>query len=216
MRLEEIGMLAGLGRPNAQGSRAYGLQRIIPLEELTTGTRILDMRALPQIKLVMKFPCACRAAHVVIPLCCCIPLLAHCRLIIRNSSSKRLQNIFVICLDIGMRSPYTLSAPNGRPSGLGGLTPHQPRSLLSRVGALFCLLLACFTVRDAQCHASHTTLSLLIHITTGIFIRLFRGIPRTCRLCKDHQDQHNNLYPLTDHTPFLSCVQEMIAPYYTV
>jgi hypothetical protein len=104
LRLDEIGMLAGLGWANAQVSRAYGLQRIIPLEELATGTSILDMRALPQIKLVIKFPCACRAAHVVIPFCCCVPLLAHGCLIIRNPSSKRLQNICIICLDIGMRS----------------------------------------------------------------------------------------------------------------
>jgi len=60
-------MLAGLGRANAQGSRAYGLQRIIPLEAWTTETPILDMRALPEIKFVMKFPCACRAAHFAIP-----------------------------------------------------------------------------------------------------------------------------------------------------
>jgi hypothetical protein len=103
LRLDEIGMLAGLGWANAQVSRAYGLQRIIPLEELATGTSILDMRALPQIKLVIKFPCACRAAHVVIPFCCCVPLLAHGCLIIRNPSSKRSQNICIICLDIGMR-----------------------------------------------------------------------------------------------------------------
>ncbi len=56
----------------SEGSRAYGLQRIIPLEAWTTGTPILYMRILPAIKFVMQFPCACRAAHFVIPLFCCV------------------------------------------------------------------------------------------------------------------------------------------------
>jgi|GEM_PF-5430120 len=82
-------MLAGLGRANAPGSRAYGLQRIIPLEAWTTGTPILYMRILPEIKFVMQFACACWAAHFVIPLFCCVPLLSHCRPIIRDTSYKR-------------------------------------------------------------------------------------------------------------------------------
>jgi hypothetical protein len=47
----------------------------------------------------------------VIPFGWCVSLLAYDRLIIRHSSSKRLQNIFVISLDISMRSPYTLFTP---------------------------------------------------------------------------------------------------------
>ncbi len=116
MRLEEIGMPTGLGQANAQGSRADGLQRIIPLEELTTGTPILDMGALPEIKVVMKFPGACRAAHCVILFCCCVPLLAHCRQIIRNSSSKRSQIFSSSTVDFPIHSSYILSAPFGRPS----------------------------------------------------------------------------------------------------
>lgn len=61
-------MLTGLGRANAPGSRADGLQRIIPLEAWTTGTPILYVHTLPKIKFVMKFPCACRAVHFVIHL----------------------------------------------------------------------------------------------------------------------------------------------------
>jgi len=67
MRLEEIGMSAGLGRPNDEGGPPYGLERIIPLEELPTATRILDVCALPEIKFILKFPGAGRAAHGVIP-----------------------------------------------------------------------------------------------------------------------------------------------------
>ncbi len=74
------------------------------------------MRALPEIKVVMKFPGACRAAHGVIPFCWCVPLLAHDRPIIRYPSLKRSQNVFAICLDIAMCSPYNLFAPFGRPS----------------------------------------------------------------------------------------------------
>src|SRR5216683_6977569 len=40
MRLEEIGMPTGLGRANDEGGPPYGLERIIPLEELPTETRI--------------------------------------------------------------------------------------------------------------------------------------------------------------------------------
>ena len=111
MRLEEIRMPTGLRRANGEGGTPYGLQRIIPLEELPTGTRILNMRALPEIKVVSKFPGACRATHGVIPFCWCVPLLAHYRPIIRYPSSKRSQNIFGNYLDIGMCSPYTLTAP---------------------------------------------------------------------------------------------------------
>ena len=67
IRLEEIGMLTGLGRPNKPGRMGERLGSIIPLEELTTGTPILDMRTLPHIKLVMKFSGARRAAHGPIP-----------------------------------------------------------------------------------------------------------------------------------------------------
>ena len=67
MRLQEIRMLAGLGRPNDEGVTPYGLERIIPLEELPTATRILDVCALPEIKFILKFPGAGRAAHGVIP-----------------------------------------------------------------------------------------------------------------------------------------------------
>src|SRR3989442_817049 len=34
LRLEEIGVLTRLGRPNDEGGPPYGLERIIPLEEL--------------------------------------------------------------------------------------------------------------------------------------------------------------------------------------
>jgi hypothetical protein len=104
-------VLTRLGRPNQPSRMGERLGSIIPLEELPTGTRILDMRTLSQIKVVMKCSGARRAAHGLIPFCWCVPLLAHGHPIIRNRSLKRLQNIFVICLDIGMRSPYTLCAP---------------------------------------------------------------------------------------------------------
>src|SRR5438128_4337565 len=42
--------------------------------------------------------------------------LAHDRPIIRYPSLKRSQNVFAICLDIAMCSPYNLFAPFGRPS----------------------------------------------------------------------------------------------------
>ena len=80
-RLEEIRVLTRLGRPN-KPSRVVG-----------------------------KFPGASRAAHGLIPLCWCVPLLAYDRPSIRHSSSKRLQNIFVISLDIGMCSSYNIFAP---------------------------------------------------------------------------------------------------------
>src|SRR6266446_5638789 len=89
IRLEEIGMLTRLGRPNKPGRMGERLGSIIPLEELTTGTRILDMHALPHIKVVGKFPGASRAAHGLIPFCWCIPLLVHGRPIIRHLSCKR-------------------------------------------------------------------------------------------------------------------------------
>jgi hypothetical protein len=111
IRLEGIGMLTRLGRPNKPSRMGERLGSIIPLEELTTGTPILDMHALPHIKVVGKFPGASRAAHGLIPFCCCVPLLAYDRPIIRDPSSKRSQNIFVICLDIGIRSPYNFFAP---------------------------------------------------------------------------------------------------------
>jgi len=46
-------------------------------------------------------------------------------------------------------------------------------------------------------------LSRLTHRTTGIVIRLFRGMPRTGHLYKHHQDQHHNLSPVTDHSSCL-------------
>ena len=86
MRLEEIGMSAGLGRPNDEGGPPYGLERIIPLEELPTATRILDVCALPEIKFILKFPGAGRAAHGVLPFGWCVPLRIHGRPIIRHLS----------------------------------------------------------------------------------------------------------------------------------
>src|SRR6266446_1808285 len=67
IRLEDIGMLTRLGRPNKPSSMGERLGSIIPLEELTTGTPILDMGALSQIKVVSKFPGAGRAAHLSSP-----------------------------------------------------------------------------------------------------------------------------------------------------
>jgi len=81
-------VLTRLGRPNKPSSMGERLGKIIPLEELTTGTPILDMRALSQIKVVSKFPGAGRAAHGLIPFCWCVPLLAHDCPIIRHSSLK--------------------------------------------------------------------------------------------------------------------------------
>jgi hypothetical protein len=104
-------MLTRLGRPNKPSSMGERLGSIIPLEDLPTGTRILDMHALPHIKVVMKFSGASRAAHGVIPFCWCVPLLAHAHPIIRHLFSKRSQKISVICLDIGIRSPYNFFAP---------------------------------------------------------------------------------------------------------
>src|SRR2546426_3857679 len=111
LRLEEVGVLTRLGRPNKPSSMGERLGSIIPLEELPTGTPILDMRALSQIKVVRKFPGAGRAAHGLIPFGWCVPLLAYGRLIIRHLLSKRSQNFSVIFLDIGIRFPYTFFAP---------------------------------------------------------------------------------------------------------
>ena len=98
LRLEEVGMLTRLGRPNKPRSMGERLGSIIPLEELPTGTPILDMGALSQIKVVRKFPGAGRAAHGVIPFGWCVPLLVHGRPIIRHLSSKRSQNIVLFVL----------------------------------------------------------------------------------------------------------------------
>jgi hypothetical protein len=86
IRLEEIGMLTRLGRPNKPRSMGERLGSIIPLEELSTGTPILDMRALPHIKVVMKFSGARRATHGVLPFGWCVPLRIHGRPIIRHLS----------------------------------------------------------------------------------------------------------------------------------
>ena len=89
LRFEEVRVLTRLGRPNQPSSMGERLGSIIPLEELPTGTPILDMRALSQIKVVRKFPGAGRAAHGLIPFGWCVPLLAYGRLIIHHLSSKR-------------------------------------------------------------------------------------------------------------------------------
>src|SRR5882724_314855 len=67
LRLEEIGVLTRLGRSNKPSSMGERLGSIIPLEELPTGTPILDMGALSQIKVMSKFPGAGRAAHLSSP-----------------------------------------------------------------------------------------------------------------------------------------------------
>src|SRR6266581_6193566 len=99
LRLEEIGVLTRLGRPNKPSSMGERLGSIIPLEELPTGTPILDMGALSQIKVVRKLPGAGRAAHGVLPFGWCIPLLVHDRPTIRHPSSKRSQNFSPLAVD---------------------------------------------------------------------------------------------------------------------
>ena len=131
LRLEEVGVLTRLGRPNKPSSMGERLGSIIPLEELPTGTPILDMRALSQIKVVRKFPGAGRAAHGLIPFGWCVPLLAYGRLIIRHLLSKRSQNFSVIFLDIGIRFPYTFFAPIWSTFSHGkSHSPQAPISLL--------------------------------------------------------------------------------------
>jgi hypothetical protein len=67
IRFEKIGVLAGLGWADAQQRRGECSDGVIPLEALTTGTQILDMRALRQIALVTKYDVAGWAAHGVLP-----------------------------------------------------------------------------------------------------------------------------------------------------
>ena len=128
LRLEEIGVLTRLGRPNKPSSMGERLGSIIPLEELPTGTPILDMGALSQIKVVRKFPGAGRAAHGVLPFGWCIPLLVHDRPIIRHPSSKRSQNFSPLAVDFLLCSPYTLYRSFWSTFTLEGLYRHRPRS----------------------------------------------------------------------------------------
>jgi hypothetical protein len=60
-------VLTGFGRPNAERSIAEGLARIIPLEELTARTFIIDVQAVSQIKMVTKFDFTCWAVHRLFP-----------------------------------------------------------------------------------------------------------------------------------------------------
>jgi hypothetical protein len=62
-RISQFGMLARLGLSNDERSGGYGMDRLIPLEELSARTVIIHMRAVSQIKLVIKCDSACGAAH---------------------------------------------------------------------------------------------------------------------------------------------------------
>ena len=54
IRVEEIGVLAGLRFAEAQQCRGEQCNGLIPLEDLAAGTVIVDMRAVTQVKLVTK------------------------------------------------------------------------------------------------------------------------------------------------------------------
>ncbi len=67
LRIPQFSVLTGFGRPNAERSIAEGLARIIPLEELTARTFIIDVQAVSQIKIVTKFDFTCWAVHRLVP-----------------------------------------------------------------------------------------------------------------------------------------------------
>ena len=146
LRLAEIGMLAGLGWANAHGSSAEGLQWVIPLEELSTGTPILNMRALPEIKVMIKFTATCRAAHGVIPFRCCVPLLTYSCPIICNFYKKDYKIFLLFFLtfvcfavllgqaagvDFGCHLRALQGSPCAGPCGLHRM--RQPTSMLGCV-----------------------------------------------------------------------------------
>jgi len=63
IRISQVSVLTGLGRPNGERSGGYSPDRLIPLEELAARTVIIHMRAMSQIEWMPKLASACWAVY---------------------------------------------------------------------------------------------------------------------------------------------------------